>query len=211
MVYSDTINLPSNNHHGLLLYKNNDQRNEILINLLNKELAKGHICIYAPVDLYNSENNSSISAISSKILNYHENIQNGNLQIINMRHYYESAIRREMRAFNNIKAGLQKVIRSRRRYDYGKTRKEILIITDINFSLLQNKYVGQCFAVEEWLCNVHSEYVQNNQYVTILCLYPNFLLSSNLDGSLKLIRDKLVELHSITIDVTVGSSNLSKY
>ena len=211
MVYSDTINLSFNNYHGMLLYKNNDQRNEILINLLNKELAKGHICIYAPVDLYNSENNSSISAISSKILNYHENIQSGNLQIINMRHYYESAIRRGMRTFNNIKAGLQKSQR-RRRYDDGKTRKEILVITDINFSLLQNKYVGQCFAVEEWLGNVHSEYVQNNQYVTILCLYPKFLLSSTLDGHLKLIRDKLVELHAITIDVAVDSSSiLSEY
>lgn len=209
MNYSDNIELPSDSHHGILLYKNNDQRNEILTSYLNDKLAKGHMCIYAPVDPYNSENNNNIYAISSKILNYHKNIQNGNLQIINMRHYYESAIRREMRSFLSIKEGLQKAIKSL--HSHEKNRKGIFIITDINFSLLQKRYVGQCFAVEEWLCNVHSECGQNNHHVTILCLYPNFLLSSSLDGPIKSIRDKLFELHTTTIDVTIESSIFKEY
>ena len=207
--YSENNSLRSNHHHGILLYKNNHQRNEILISYLNKELTKGNLCIYAPVDPYNRESDTSMYDISAKIWNYHKNIQDGNLQIINMRYYYDSAIRREMEPLMNIKVGLQKAIRNR--YKYYKKKIEIVIITDINFSLLQKRYVGQCFAVEEWLDNIYSEYIHNNQYIKILCLYPHFLLSSELEGSVKLVKDKLVELHTLTIDVSLDSSILSKY
>ena len=206
--YSENISFRSNHHHGILLYKNNHQRNEILASYLNKELTKGNLCIYAPVDPYNGESDTSMYDISAKIWNYHKNIQDGNLQIINMRYYYDSAIRREMEPIINIKVGLQKAIN---RYKYNKKKIEIVVITDINFSLLQKRYVGQCFAVEEWLGNIYSEFIHNNQYIKILCLYPHFLLSSELEGSVKLVIDKLVELHTLTIDVSLDSSILSKY
>jgi hypothetical protein len=193
----------------MLLYKNNHQRNEILTSYINKELIKGHLCIYAPVDPYSRESDTSIHDISAKIWNYHKNIQDGNLQIINMRYYYDCAIRREMEPLKNIKLGLQNAIRNR--YKYNKKKLEIVIITDINFSLLQKRYVGQCFAVEEWLGNIYSEYINNNQYIKILCLYPHFLFSSELEGSIKLVKDKLVELHTLTIDVSLDSSILNKY
>ena len=206
--YSENISFRSNHHHGILLYKNNHQRNEILASYLNKELTKGNLCIYAPVDPYNGESDTSMYDISAKIWNYHKNIQDGNLQIINMRYYYDSAIRREMEPIINIKVGLQKAIN---RYKYNNKKIEIVVITDINFSLLQKRYVGQCFAVEEWLGNIYSEFIHNNQYIKILCLYPHFLLSSELEGSVKLVIDKLVELHTLTIDVSLDSSILSKY
>ena len=51
-----------------------------------------------------------------------------------------------------------------------------------------------------------------NQYVAILCLYPNFLVSSTLYTSLNLIREKLIELYKkTTIDVTVDSSSIFEY
>ena len=83
-----------------------------------------------------------------------------------------------------------------------------MIITDINFSLLQKRYVGQCFAVEEWLGNIYSEFTHNNQYIKILCLYPHFLLSGELEESVKLVKDKLFELHTLTIDVSLDSSSI---
>ena len=207
--YSENISLRSNHHHGMLLYKNNHQRNEILTSYLNKELTKGHLCIYAPVDPYSRESATNIYDISAKIWNYHKNIQDGNLQIINMRYYYDCVIRREMEPLKNIKLGLQNAIRNR--YKYNKKKIEIVIITDINFSLLQKKYVGQCFAVEEWLGNIYSECINNNQYIKILCLYPHFLFSSEVEESIKLVKDKLVELHTLTIDVSLDSSILNKY
>lgn len=205
----ENISLRSHHHHGILLYKDNHQRNEILISCLNKELTQGHMCIYAPVDPYNGESDASMYDISAKIWNYHKNIQDGNLQIINMRYYYDSAIRREMEPIFNIKVGLQKAIRNH--YKYNKKKIGIVIITDINFSLLQKRYVGQCFAVEEWLGNIYSEFIHNNQYIKILCLYPHYVLSSELEGSVKLVQDKLDELHTLTIDVSLDSSILSRY
>jgi len=192
----------------MLLYKNNHQRNEILASYLNKELKKGHLCIYAPVDPYR-ESDTSLYEISAKIWNYHKNIQDGNLQIINMRYYYDCAIRREMKPLMNMNVALQDAIRNR--YKYNKKKIETVIITDINFSLLQKRYVGQCFAVEEWLGNIYSEYINNNQNIKILCLYPHFLFSSELEGSIKLVKDKLVELHTLTIDVSLDSSILNEY
>ena len=206
--YSENMSLRSPHHHGILLYKNNHQRNESIISCLNNELRQGHMCIYAPVEPYNGESDASMYDISAKIWNYHKNIQDGNLQIINMRYYYDSAIRREMEPIFNIKVGLQKAIRNR--YKYNKKKIGIVIITDINFSLLQKRYVGQCFAVEEWLGNIYSEFIHNNQYIKILCLYPHYVLSSELEGSVKLVQDKLDELHTLTIDVSVDSSILNR-
>ena len=88
---SNLTSIPSN-EHIMLLYNSDDERNNAAVNYINKGLTDGHHCIYASINAYYSESNSNISNLSPKIDNYKENIESGELRIINFKPYYESAL-----------------------------------------------------------------------------------------------------------------------
>ena len=76
----------------MLLYSSDDERNNAAVNYINDGLKIGYECIYASVGAYDSTSSYSISNLSSKVDNYKENIESGELQIINFKPYYESAL-----------------------------------------------------------------------------------------------------------------------
>jgi hypothetical protein len=95
-------NIPSN-EHIMLLYSSHDERNNAAVNYINKGLKSGHQCIYASINANDSESSSSISNLSSKIDNYKENIESGELQIVDFKPYYESALHGDLSTFNKLK------------------------------------------------------------------------------------------------------------
>src|SRR5918995_3164779 len=95
-------NIPPN-EHIMLLYSSEDERNNTAVNYINNGLKSGHKCIYASINAYDSESSSNISNLSSKIDNYKENIENGELQIVNFKPYYESALHGDLSPFNKLK------------------------------------------------------------------------------------------------------------
>ena len=104
-------NIPSNEHIMLLyslLYSSEDERNNTAVNYINNGLKSGHKCIYASINAYDSESSSNISNLSSKIDNYKENIENGELQIVNFKPYYEPALHGDLSPFKKLKAELEK-------------------------------------------------------------------------------------------------------
>ena len=46
--------------HVMLLYSNDDDRNNAAVNYINNWLKNGFHCIYASVDVYNSKSRSNI-------------------------------------------------------------------------------------------------------------------------------------------------------
>jgi hypothetical protein len=106
-------NIPSN-EHIMLLYSSDDERNNAAVNYINKGLKSGHQCIYASINANDSESSSSISNLSSKIDNYKENIESGELQIVDFKPYYESALHGDLSTFNKLKMELGKTIRKTR-------------------------------------------------------------------------------------------------
>jgi len=106
-------NIPSN-EHIMLLYNSDDERNNAAINYINNGLKSGHQCIYASINVYDSGSSSNISNLSSKIDNYKENIESGELQIVDFKPYYESALHRDLSTFNKLKVELGKTIRKTR-------------------------------------------------------------------------------------------------
>ena len=106
-------NIPSN-EHIMLLYSSHDERNNAAVNYINKGLKSGHQCIYASINANDSESSSSISNLSSKIDNYKENIESGELQIVDFKPYYESALHGDLSTFNKLKVELRKTIRKTR-------------------------------------------------------------------------------------------------
>ena len=106
-------NIPSN-EHIMLLYSSDDERNNAAVNYINNGLKSGYHCIYASINAYDSESSSNISNLSSKIDNYKENIESGELQIVDFKPYYESALHGDLSTFNKLKVELRKTIRKTR-------------------------------------------------------------------------------------------------
>ncbi len=106
---SHLTNIPSNKHI-MLLYNSDDERNNAAINYINKGLNSGHQCIYASIYAYDNESSSNISNLSSKIDDYKENIESGELQIVNFKPYYESALKGDLSHFKKLKVEMEKTL-----------------------------------------------------------------------------------------------------
>jgi hypothetical protein len=76
------------------LYGKDEDRTKAAVHWINQALEEEQLCIYAFVHAFDQLNISSISNLSTKIKNYQEHLDNNNLQIINFRPYYESALGR---------------------------------------------------------------------------------------------------------------------
>ncbi|HEU5172281.1 MAG TPA: hypothetical protein VFT83_02030 [Nitrososphaeraceae archaeon] len=103
---NNSTNLLSN-EHIMLLYKDRNNRNNIIIDIINEGLKNGCLCIYASIDIDNSKSILLLDSLSSKIINYEENIQNENLKFINSKPYYESALRGDLTLFEKLKSELE--------------------------------------------------------------------------------------------------------
>src|SRR4030095_484969 len=96
----------------MLLYGKDEDRTEAAAHWINHALEEEQLCIYASVYAFDTLNISSITNLSSKIKNYQEHLDNNNLQIINFRPYYESALGRNLVLFENLKENLEKLVRN---------------------------------------------------------------------------------------------------
>jgi len=72
------------------LYGNNSRRDIATTNCINQGLKEDRLCIYASV---NACDRSNLYNVSSKIKDYKENIKTGNLLIIDLKPFYNSALR----------------------------------------------------------------------------------------------------------------------
>jgi CheY-like chemotaxis protein len=185
----------SSNEHIMLLYSSDDERNNAAVNYINKGLKSGYHCIYASINAYDSKSSSNISNLSSKIDNYKENIESGELQIVDFKPYYESALQGDLSTFNNLKIQWEKT--QRQRISEGKN-DTILAFADTACFLSHNKHFEECKVLEKWWHNTTTEWAQNNRNITVVCPHPGVVLN---DPILSDTKGHLNEMHTITIDL----------
>jgi CheY-like chemotaxis protein len=191
---SHLTSLPTN-EHVMLLYSSDDERNSATVNYINNGLKSGHQCIYASINAYDSKSSSSISNLSSKIDNYKENIENGELKIVNFKPYYESVLHGDLSPFNKLKAELEKTQCQRKAE--GK-KDAILVFADAACFLSHNKHFEECKVLEKWWHNTTTEWARNNRNITIVCPHPGLVLNNPMLSDTK---GRLNEMHTITIDL----------
>ena len=183
------------NAHIMLLYESNENRNNILIDYINEGLKNGCFCIYASVDIDNSKNMSLIDSLSSRIINYEENIQNENLQFINFRPYYESALKGDLTLFEELKRDLENILY--KRISEGK-KGRILFFADAACHLSETMNFSQSIDLEKWWQDVNLEWRRNNKDITIVCPHPNYVFK---DVSLDYTKFLITDSHDMTIDI----------
>jgi hypothetical protein len=80
--------------------------------------------------------------VSSKIKGYKENINKGNFLIINLKPFYNTALRVDLTPFEGL-AQIQQELERR-------NNKSVIIVADCADNLFQNQYFDQSELVESW-------------------------------------------------------------
>jgi len=177
----------------MLLYGKDEDRTKAAAHWINQALEEEELCIYASVYAFDQLNISSISNLSTKIKNYQEHLDNNNLQIINFRPYYESALGRNLVLFENLKSNLEKLLRDL--VVKGKKDK-IIVFADAACCLCENRSFGESEILEKWWHEVHNERVKNNYHITVICPHPHLMLQREQDT-----KSKIANLHDLMMDL----------
>ena len=197
-------NIPSN-EHIMLLYSSDDERNNAAVNYINNGLKSGYHSMYASITANDSKNSSNISNLSSKIYNYKENIESGELKIVNFKPYYESALNVDFRPFKKLKKELEETLNHRK--SEGK-KDAILVFADAACFLSQNKHFDECEILEWWWNETTTEWRQNNQNITVVCPLPGLVINNPI-LSLE-TKGRLNKMHTITIDLNQSTAENQK-
>ena len=199
---SSSLAQRSHRNHVMLLYEDEKSRANAAVDCINEGLETGALCIYASVDASNPLTTSHISHLSNKISNYETNINEGNLQIINFRPYYESVLDGEILPFKQLKSQLEDALLERR--SNGKADR-IMVFADAPCELSRNRKFTECEALEKWWDDAHKEWLEKDLDITVICPHPGRIIK---EKSADDKRSIIGSCHSITIDLDVDFSYL---
>jgi CheY-like chemotaxis protein len=155
----------------MLLCNNQGEYDSAAIDSINEGLEAGQLCIYASV--FNSDK-SHLSRISSKITNYMENIEKGNLVIIDFLPFYESAKASNLAPFKQLKKRIEKLLH--KRISEGKANKALIFAEAAGF-LSEHCHFDKSIEVESWWNDAHFEWLKNKLNITVLCPHSATVLN----------------------------------
>ena len=184
------------NGHIMLLYESNDKRNTTTINLINEGLKNDYFCIYASVDMDNFKGLSLMDSFSSRIINYEENVENGNLKFINLKPSYESVLKGDYTLVNELKSELEYTLDKR----LSEGKNKILLFADAACCLSESRHFSECIDLEKWWQTIHSYWINNNKNITVVCPHPNHAFKD----SEQYIKNKISVSQNITIGIEDG-------
>lgn len=177
----------------MLLCDNQDECNSAAIDSLNEGLRAGQLCIYASV--FNG-NKSHLSRISSKITNYQVNIEKGNLVIIDLLHFYESARASNLAPFKHLMVRIEQLLHKRISEGKGDT---VLIFAEAAGFLSEHCLFNKSIDLESWWNDAYFDWLKNKQLnVTIICPHPATILNkeSNLYA-----KSQIGNVHSLMVEL----------
>jgi hypothetical protein len=154
---------PLTNSNMILIYENNLDLDNAIATYLNEGLRRGQLCVHASVSLANQR---YLENFSSRILNYNENIECGNLKLVDLATYYVNAMIGNLESFNSLKKEIISIVHQ----DKNRIDKHIRVTEDCATLLFKNKHLNECISVKEWCRG-------NPLGGSYLCPYPKSLLN----------------------------------
>jgi KaiC/GvpD/RAD55 family RecA-like ATPase len=179
----DALITPSNNMHLILLYAKQDDLDEAISAYINEGLKRGQTCVHASVSLANE---GYLENFSSQITNYQENIEKGNLIVIDLVPYYVNAMVGNLESFNKLKEEM--IFKANK--DINRKDKHIRLTADCATLLLKNRHFEECINLENWW----HEKPFNGSY---LCPYPKSLLDQY---PFNAFLSRLIHNHDVIVD-----------
>lgn len=173
----------------MLLYDSNDERNLAAVHYINEGLKSEQLCVYASVGAYDSSSRWHVSNISSRIMNYEENVKKDNLIIVDFRPFFESAQKGNLEPFLQLKVQLELMLKQRIAEGRGD---KMMVFADAACTLSENKEFDKCIALESWWQDAHEEWLASQQNVTVICPHPSGALDIH-------SRERVGAAHSLTL------------
>jgi CheY-like chemotaxis protein len=183
---------PSFREHVMLLCKDQEECDSAAVDLINEGLKAGQLCIYASV--FNGYK-LHLDEISSKITNYQENIEKGNLTIVDFLPFYESAKVSNLAPFKQIKERIEELLR--KRIAEGKDDK-VLIFAEAAGFLSEHCHFDKSIELESWWNDAHLEWLKNKFNITVICPHPANV--SNEESHLS-AKNQIGNIHSLTLEL----------
>lgn len=176
----------------MLLCRNADEYNTAAVDSINEGLEAGQLCIYASV--FNGDK-SHLSKISSKIKNYLENIEKGNLVIIDFLPFYESAKASNLAPFKQLKKRIEELLHKRISDGMGD---KVLIFAEAAGFLSKHCHFDKSVELESWWNDAHFEWLKDKLNITLLCPHSATVLNeeSNLHA-----KSQICKAHSLTLEL----------
>jgi CheY-like chemotaxis protein len=129
-------------------------------------------------------------------MNYQENIEKGNLVIIDFLPFYESAKASNLAPFKHLKVGIEELLR--KRISEGEGDK-VLIFADAAGFLSEHYHFDKSIELESWWDDAHFDWLKNKQLnITIICPHPAVVLNkeSNLYA-----KSQIGNVHSLMFEL----------
>jgi hypothetical protein len=123
-----------------LLYENKEDLDSAVSKYLNGGLRRQQLCVYATVHF---RDKGYIDNFSLSIDNYKENVEKGNLLIVDLASFYISALLHDMKPFEEAKKLFAEKVKDRR-------DKHVRFVGDGTGFLFKNKHFDECAMVEQW-------------------------------------------------------------
>lgn len=177
----------------MLLCEDKENRAEAAAYWINQGLEEGQHCIYASVYAFDQTHTLGIAKLSAKIKNYQENINNKDLQIINFKPYFESALCDNLLLFEDLKTNLENMAHDL--IMQGK-KERITVFADAACCLCETKSFEKSEILEKWWQDVHDEWLRNNYHITVICPHPQPILKTRLDS-----KSKISDSHDLMVDL----------
>ncbi len=179
----DALITPSTNMHVILLYDKQDDLDKAVSAYINEGLKRGQICVHASVSLANE---GYLENFSSQITNYQENLEKGNLIVVDLVPYYVNAMVGNLESFNKLKDEM--IFKANK--DTNRKDKHIRLTADCATLLLKNKHFEECINLENWW----HEKPFDGSYV---CPYPKSLLDQY---PFNAFLSRLIHNHDVIVD-----------
>jgi hypothetical protein len=180
--YNELVN-PNLNSHIILLYEDQRDLDSAIAEYINEGLRRGQLCVHASVHLSNT---GYLQNFSSKIIDYRDNLEKGNLVLVDLAEFYIDAMTENLQSFDKLKDDLIKRVRE----NSNRNDKHVRLTADCATFLLKNKHFAQSINLEKWW---HKKPFEGS-YV---CPYPKSLLNQ-IPFNYYLF--KLFHSHDIVID-----------
>ena len=123
-----------------ITYETNIEIVRAVADYLNEGLRRGQLCVYATVRY---RDDGHIEEFGSHITNFKENVENGNLLVVDLAPLYISALLGDLMPFEDARKLF--VERAKDRAD-----KHVRFVGDGTGFLFKNRHFDECAMVEEW-------------------------------------------------------------
>jgi hypothetical protein len=149
---------------------------------VNEALKKGCLTVYLPINGDNNNNNASHTSemVSSESIAYEENVNRGKLLTLDIRTFYNYALAGDLQPFEELKVLLEEAIEERIAFKGNEDDdEEVIVVAEVAAELIRNEKFNECIAVEKWWQTTHSEWLQKDLKVTIICPHLSPILDKS--------------------------------